>query len=103
MVEIHRYGDSLEDPVSELLREYGRGARTRLLPGLFRAVLQIVAAFTVNLPLFILAVLSIAFIPLGVGVVLAPTVFQAIRAVADQQRTWAAEWSGVRIPVPYRP
>ncbi|MFF0525317.1 sensor histidine kinase [Actinomadura nitritigenes] len=89
--------------MSELLREYGRGARTRLLPGLFRAVVQIVVAFTVNLPLFILAVLSIAFIPLGVGVVLAPTVFQAIRAVTDQQRTWAAEWSGVRIPVPYRP
>jgi signal transduction histidine kinase len=103
MVEIHRYGDSLEDRVSELLREYGRRALTCLLPCMFRAILQIVVAFTVNLPLFILAVLSIAFIPLGVGVVLVPTVFQAIRSVADQQRTWAAEWSGVKIPVPYRP
>ncbi|MWA06198.1 sensor histidine kinase [Actinomadura sp. LD22] len=89
--------------VSEPLRAYGRRVLTSLYPNLFRAVVQIVVAFTVNLPLFILAVLSIAFIPLGVGVVLAPVVFQAIRSVADQQRTWAAEWSGVAIPSPYRP
>ncbi|KAB2362984.1 sensor histidine kinase [Actinomadura montaniterrae] len=99
MVEIHRYGHSLEDTVSELLRTYGR----RALTCLFRAILQIVMAFAVNLPLFILAVLSVAFIPLGVGVVLTPVVFQAIRTVADQQRAWAAEWSAVTIPVPYRP
>jgi signal transduction histidine kinase len=85
--------------VSELLREYGR----RALTGLVRGVVQIVLAFAVNLPLFILAVLSIAFVPLGAGVVLVPVVFQAIRTVANQQRAWAAEWSGVRIPVPYRP
>ncbi|MDL4819272.1 sensor histidine kinase [Actinomadura opuntiae] len=84
--------------MSELVREYGR----RALTGLLRGVVQIVVAFAVNLPLFILAVLSIAFIPLGAGVVLVPVVFQAIRAIADQQRTWAAEWSGVKIPVPYR-
>ncbi|MCP9978802.1 sensor histidine kinase [Actinomadura madurae] len=47
--------------------------------------------------------LSIAFIPLGAGIVLTPVVFQAIRSIANQQRAWAAEWSGVTIPLPYRP
>ncbi len=47
----------------------------RLARGTFanvvRGVAQIVLAYAVNLPLFIVAVLSIVFIPLGVGVVLA--------------------------------
>nr|WP_244994285.1 sensor histidine kinase [Actinomadura coerulea] len=80
------------------MREYGR----RALACFFRSVVQIVLAYAVNLPLFIVTVLSIAFIPLGFGVVLAPMMFQAIRTIANQQRVWAAEWSGVRIPVPYR-
>ncbi|MFI0374149.1 sensor histidine kinase [Actinomadura sp. 1N219] len=78
---------------------YGRRAFTNLV----RGVVQIVVAYVANLPLFILAVLSIAFIPLGVGVVLTPVVIQAIRGIANQQRLWAAEWSGVEIGVPYRP
>jgi signal transduction histidine kinase len=85
--------------VSEVLHGYGR----RVLTGVVRGVVQIVLAYVVNLPLFILAVLSVVFIPLGAGVVLTPVVFQAIRTIANQQRTWAAEWSGVKIPVPYRP
>lgn len=84
--------------VAERLGEYGRRAFTCLV----RGVILIVLAYAVGLPLFILAVLSIVFIPLGVGVVLAPAVFGAIRAVANQQRVWAAEWWGVRIAVPYR-
>ncbi|MFA1547767.1 sensor histidine kinase [Actinomadura chokoriensis] len=74
-----------------------------MLVNLLRGVAQIVLAFAAGLPLFILAVLSIAFIPLGVGIVLVPGVFQAIRMVADQQRAWASTWSGVEIPSPYRP
>ncbi|MGP4029788.1 sensor histidine kinase [Actinomadura sp. 3N407] len=85
--------------VVELLGEYARRAFTSFV----RGVVQIVLAFTVNLPLFILAVLSLVFIPLGVGVVLTPVVFQAIRTIANQQRVWAAEWSDVEIAVPYRP
>ncbi|WP_433463163.1 sensor histidine kinase [Spirillospora sp. CA-128828] len=85
--------------MSELFRGYGR----RFLTGIVRGLVQIVLAYAVNLPLFILAVLSIAFIPLGAGVVLTPVMFQAIRTVANQQRVWAAEWSGVKIPIPYRP
>ncbi|WP_245667718.1 sensor histidine kinase [Actinomadura macra] len=84
-----------------LVDRLGERAR-RAFVNLVRGVIQIVLAFTVNLPLFILAVLSIAFIPLGFGVVMVPVVLQAVRGVANQQRTWAAEWSGVQIPVPYR-
>ncbi|MFF5260308.1 sensor histidine kinase [Actinomadura viridis] len=68
-----------------------------------RGLIQVVVAQVVCIPLFVLAVLSIAFIPLGVGVVLAPVVLLAVRGVANMQRVWAAEWSGVPIPVPYRP
>ncbi|TYC10463.1 sensor histidine kinase [Actinomadura syzygii] len=87
---------------SERLAERLGGYARRAFVGLVRGVIQIVLAFTVNLPLFILAVLSIAFIPLGVGVLLAPAVFGAIRSIANQQRVWADEWYGVRIAVPYR-
>ncbi|GAA4233343.1 sensor domain-containing protein [Actinomadura meridiana] len=85
--------------IGPLFAVYGRRAFTSLV----RAVIQIVVAFAAGLPLFILAVLSIVFIPLGVGVVMVPAVFQAIRGVANQQRAWAGEWAGVEIPVPYRP
>ncbi|RKS77289.1 signal transduction histidine kinase [Actinomadura pelletieri DSM 43383] len=78
---------------------YGRRAFTTFV----RAIVQIVMAYVGNLSLFILTVLSLAFIPLGIGVVLVPVMFQAIRTVANLQRAWAAEWSGVEIPVPYRP
>ena len=85
--------------IVELLGEYA----WRVLVTFVRAAVQIVVAFAVGLPLSILAVLSIVSIPLGVGVVLTPVVFQAIRTTANQQRAWAAEWSGVKIPIPYRP
>ncbi|WP_243725640.1 sensor histidine kinase [Actinomadura rubrisoli] len=79
------------------------GHARRAFVNFVRGLIQIVMAFVANLPLFILAVLSIVFIPLGAGVVLAPVALLAIRGVANQQRAWAAEWSGVPIPVPYRP
>ncbi|MFE3743143.1 sensor histidine kinase [Streptomyces sp. NPDC059134] len=53
--------------------------------------------------LFVLTVLSIAFISLGVGVLTTPALLTAVRAYANQRRLLAATWSGVRIPVPYRP
>ncbi|OLT20854.1 histidine kinase [Actinomadura sp. CNU-125] len=67
-----------------------------------RGLIQIVVAYAAGLPLFILTVLSIAFIPLGVGVFLTPVMVAALRGVTNQQRLWAAEWSGVAIPLPYR-
>ena len=85
--------------IGRRLGEYG----LRALVTFVRAVAQIVLAYVVGLPLFIVGVLSILFIPLGVGVVLAPAMLGAIRAVANQQRLWAADWWGVEIAVPYRP
>ncbi|MBH1933503.1 sensor domain-containing protein [Streptomyces sp. AV19] len=53
--------------------------------------------------LFTLAVCSIALIPAGVGVLTAPYALKAVRHYANQRRLYAMEWSGVSIPVPYRP
>ncbi|MER6333140.1 sensor domain-containing protein [Streptomyces sp. NPDC001034] len=51
----------------------------------------------------VLVPLSLAFIPLGVGVVTTPAVLTGVRALADVRRRLAAEWCGVRIPAAYRP
>ncbi|MFC5751059.1 sensor histidine kinase [Actinomadura rugatobispora] len=76
--------------------------KTGLLTGL-RGLIQAVLSLGAGIPLFVLAVLSIAFIPLGIGIVLTPLVLLAVRALANLQRVWAAEWSAVPVPVPYRP
>ncbi|MFI6521065.1 sensor histidine kinase [Spirillospora sp. NPDC050679] len=76
-------------------------ARRGLVPavrGLVQAVLS-----QLGIALFVVAVVSVALIPIGVGLVLAPAALMAVRALANQQRAWAAEWSGVPIPLPYRP
>lgn len=67
--------------------------------GLFLAVYGLAVSIT----LFVLAVVSIAFIMLGIGVFTTPAVLEAVRRHANQRRLWAADWCGVRIPVPYRP
>jgi signal transduction histidine kinase len=68
-----------------------------------RGLLQMVLALAVGIPLFVLTVVSIALIPVGVGLVLTPLMLMGVRSWADLQRVWAAEWSGVQIPRPYRP
>ncbi|MCP2341819.1 sensor histidine kinase [Actinomadura rupiterrae] len=68
-----------------------------------RSLLQALLAQVANLPLAILLLVSLAFVPLGVGLALLPPVLFALRGLANQQRRWAAEWSGVEIVVPYRP
>ncbi|OON71593.1 sensor histidine kinase [Streptomyces tsukubensis] len=67
--------------------------------GLGLAVLVPVGSIT----LFVCAVLSIAFILLGVGVFTTPYVLTAVRAHADRRRLLAADWADVRIPSSYRP
>ncbi|WP_405986310.1 sensor domain-containing protein [Streptomyces sp. NBC_00872] len=56
-----------------------------------------------SITLFVLTVVSIALIPLGVGVVTTPALVTAVRKHANYRRLLAATWSDVRIPVPYRP
>ncbi len=52
---------------------------------------------------FVLSLVSIALIPIGVGLVTTPWVLTGVRAYADRRRVLAAEWGGVRIPRAYRP
>jgi signal transduction histidine kinase len=52
---------------------------------------------------FVFAANSIAFILLGVGVLLAPVAIEMVRLKANLERRLAADWSAVDIPVPYRP
>jgi signal transduction histidine kinase len=56
-----------------------------------------------SIPLFVLTVLSIAFVLLGVGVFTTPAAVAAVRWHASQRRLQAAQWSGVQIKLPYRP
>ncbi|WP_245681932.1 sensor histidine kinase [Actinomadura kijaniata] len=68
-----------------------------------RGLTQAVLAPAAGIPLLVLSVVSLALIPIGVGVFLAPVTLLAVRTLANQQRAWAAEWSGVSVPLPYRP
>ncbi|MGW0914094.1 sensor histidine kinase [Streptomyces sp. NPDC002784] len=52
---------------------------------------------------FTLSLVSIALIPIGVGIVTTPWVLTGVRAFADWRRVVAARWGGVRIPSAYRP
>uniref|UniRef100_A0AAU2VX71 histidine kinase n=1 Tax=Streptomyces sp. NBC_00008 TaxID=2903610 RepID=A0AAU2VX71_9ACTN len=67
--------------------------------GLVLSFVSIVGSVT----LFVLAVVSIALIPVGIGLVTTPYVMTAVRKHANQRRLLAVTWSDVRIPVPYRP
>ena len=98
-------GLSEEEAVETTMIDVGRAreiAGTGLL-SVVRGLVQAALAMAAGLPLLILAVLSIAFIPLGVGIVATPVVLLALRGLANAQRMWAADWSGVTIPLPYRP
>ncbi|MFD8437674.1 sensor histidine kinase [Streptomyces microflavus] len=68
-----------------------------------RGLVLSVYGLAVSIVLFVLAVVSIAFVLLGIGVFTTPVVLQAVRRHANQRRFWAADWSGVRISAPYRP
>ncbi|MEV0095325.1 sensor domain-containing protein [Streptomyces sp. NPDC050738] len=67
--------------------------------GLALALLALAGSIT----LFVLSVVSIALIPIGVGVFTTPAVLSLVRAHAAQRRLLADRWAGVRIPAPYRP
>ncbi|MFF3453681.1 sensor histidine kinase [Streptomyces sp. NPDC002730] len=67
--------------------------------GLALALMGLVGSVTV----FSLAVVSMALIPIGVGVFTTPALLHLVRAHANRRRLLAAQWSSVRIPLPYRP
>ncbi|WP_037855792.1 sensor domain-containing protein [Streptomyces sp. NRRL S-340] len=83
-------------------RDMAGRVRTVVTAGL-RGLLLAVVSLAGSLTLFVSAVLSIALVPLGVGVLTTPLVLDAVRRFADRRRVRAAEWAGVRIPRAYRP
>ncbi|MEV7224581.1 sensor domain-containing protein [Streptomyces sp. NPDC093681] len=52
---------------------------------------------------FCLSLVSIALVPIGIGIVTTPWVLTGVRKFADWRRLLAAEWGGVRIQRGYRP
>ncbi|MGC9473052.1 sensor histidine kinase [Streptomyces mutabilis] len=52
---------------------------------------------------FCLTLVSLALIPIGIGIVTTPYVLSGVRMFADWRRVLAAEWGGVRIQRAYRP
>ncbi|MFJ8633639.1 sensor histidine kinase [Streptomyces sp. NPDC093568] len=80
----------------------GSGAR-----GMGVAALRGLALALISLPsavvCLVLSLVSIALIPIGVGIVTTPWVLTGVRVFADRRRVLAAEWGGVRIPPAYRP
>ncbi|GAA4713138.1 sensor histidine kinase [Phytohabitans rumicis] len=54
--------------------------------------------------LLVLSIVSLSLISVfGVGILLFPLVVVAVRALANERRRLAKQWTGVEIPVPYRP
>ncbi|MCW1093622.1 sensor domain-containing protein [Streptomyces sp. RS2] len=85
----------------------GRPRTSGRARGLALSAVRGLALALISLPgaviCFCLTVVSIALIPIGVGIVTTPWVLTGVRAFADWRRLLAAEWGGVRIPRAYRP
>ncbi|WP_328657095.1 sensor histidine kinase [Streptomyces sp. NBC_00334] len=79
--------------------------RTRVHGMASSAVRGLALAF-ISLPgavlCFCLTLVSVALVPIGVGIVTTPYVLSGVRAFADRRRLLAAQWGGVRIPRAYR-
>ncbi|MEH0443532.1 sensor domain-containing protein [Streptomyces sp. B21-102] len=80
------------------------GSRAR---GMGLAAARGLALAVVSLPLsilgFCLSLVSMALIPIGVGLVTTPYVVKGVRAYAGRRRALAERWGGVSIPSAYRP
>lgn len=79
------------------------GGRTRaVVTAGVRGLALSVVALAGSITLFVLSVVSIALVPLGVGIVTTSWVLMGVRAFANWRRLVAAQWCGVRIPPAYR-
>ncbi|MFE6357774.1 sensor histidine kinase [Streptomyces rochei] len=78
--------------------------RTRTMA---QSALRGLAVALVSLPgsvlCFCLTLVSLALVPIGIGIVTTPYVLTGVRMFADWRRVLAAEWGGVRIQRAYRP
>jgi signal transduction histidine kinase len=64
---------------------------------------QAVLAPLAGIPLFVASLVSIALLPVGIGVFLAPEALLGVRGMARRQRRLARDWHDVQIAEPYRP
>ncbi|MEW2622067.1 sensor domain-containing protein [Streptomyces sp. NPDC048106] len=76
-----------------------RGALLAAVRGLVLALVTL----PFGIVFLVLVPLSLAFIPLGIGLLTTPAVLTGVRALADVRRRLAHEWCGVRIRAVYRP
>ncbi|MER5523726.1 sensor histidine kinase [Streptomyces sp. NPDC002677] len=82
------------------------GFRDRTREVLLAAVRGLVLALVmpaISILCFVLAAVSVALIPSGLGILTTPWILGGVRDVADVRRRLADEWCGVRIPSAYRP
>jgi signal transduction histidine kinase len=80
--------------------------RTRARETLLAAVRGLVLAIVVlpcGVAFLVLTLLSVALVPLGIGLVTTPVVLTGVRALADARRKLAAQWCGIHIPAVYQP
>ncbi|MEU1176341.1 sensor domain-containing protein [Streptomyces sp. NPDC005820] len=81
-----------------------RGSRTReMVLAAVRGLVLALAVWPWTVAVYCLALVSLALIPVGVGLVTTPWVLKAARALADNRRDLARRWCGIHIPAAYRP
>jgi signal transduction histidine kinase len=68
-----------------------------------RAFALCLLSLGVSLALYVVTVVSVAFLLLGVGFLTTPAVLALVRMHANQRRLLAHRWAGVTVPAPYRP
>ncbi|MBT2489397.1 sensor domain-containing protein [Streptomyces sp. ISL-96] len=76
--------------------------RNAFLAGI-RGLALMVVSLTGSVILFTFTIVSVLLIVIGVGLFTTPAALTALRGYASRRRLLAAQWSDVRIPVPYRP
>jgi signal transduction histidine kinase len=82
----------------------GRDSRARgMALAAARGLVLAVVALPSAVLCFTLSLVSLALIPIGVGLVTTPWVVKGVRAYADRRRSLAGQWGGVRIASAYRP
>ncbi|MQY32958.1 hypothetical protein SRB17_09180 [Streptomyces sp. RB17] len=87
------------DTDSDDFRSRARSAVLAAVQGLALAL----AVLPCGVAFLVLTLVSVALVPVGVGLVTTPAILTGVRALADARRRLAAEWCGVRIPAVYRP
>ncbi|MEU9448112.1 sensor domain-containing protein [Streptomyces sp. NPDC048277] len=80
-----------------------RGRAREVLLAAVRGLVLALVILPVSVLCFTLTAVSVALVPIGVGIVTTPWILGGVRDVADVRRRLAYEWCGVRIRSAYRP